>query len=178
MKKFTNVPSRVKQSMQQQAFNDEVRPIQDRRVGSARGPRNIAKENVAFGRSNSFNNKNSANLDGNLKNQAHVMRVADLNKNALEKFNMMNKPGQNVEDAIVIQNENENTGNTALPPRTPNYGKTPKYIQKFKEEAKQKEDARLEAKAARNRPPGTKVMAEEDRIKTLEDLKKNRNEIN
>jgi len=24
-----------------------------------------------------------------------------------------------------------------LPPRTPNYGKTPKYIQKYKEEAKE-----------------------------------------
>jgi len=27
----------------------------------------------------------------------------------------------------------------ALPPRTPNYGKTPKYIEKYKEEAKVRE---------------------------------------
>ena len=36
----------------------------------------------------------------------------------------------------------------------------------------------MEAKAARNRPAGTKIMPEADRIKTLENLKKNKNEIN
>ena len=50
-----------------------------------------------------------------------------------------------VEEAITTQGqENVNqinmTQGPALPPRTPNYGKTPKYIKKFKEEAKQKEE--------------------------------------
>jgi hypothetical protein len=27
-----------------------------------------------------------------------------------------------------------------LPPRTPNYGKTPKYLEKYKEEAKKKSE--------------------------------------
>jgi hypothetical protein len=43
-----------------------------------------------------------------------------------------------------------------MPPRTPNYGKTPKYIEKFKEEAKCKQDQRIEEEAAKRRPPGTK----------------------
>ena len=35
--------------------------------------------------------------------------------------------------------ENAANGAALLPPRTPNYGKTPKYITKYKEEAKIKE---------------------------------------
>ena len=65
-----------------------------------------------------------------------------------------------------------------LPPKTPNYGKTPEYIQKFKEEAKQKEDERLEAKAAKTRPPGTRVIDEKERVETLEQLEKNKKEVN
>lgn len=103
-----------------------------------------------------------------------------LNKNALDKFNVVHKQPYNIEDDIVVNKENENATNFpgGLPPRTPNYGKTPKYIAQYKEEAKQKEDARMEAKAARNRPPGTKIMPEGERIKTLENLKKNKEEIN
>ena len=44
-------------------------------------------------------------------------------------------------------------------------------------EAKVKEDARLEAKAARHRPAGTKILSEEERIATLENLEKNKKEI-
>ena len=33
--------------------------------------------------------------------------------------------------------ENQAMGGNMLPPRTPNYGKTPKYINKYKEEARQ-----------------------------------------
>ena len=37
------------------------------------------------------------------------------------------------------QNENLDQRNLwMLPPRTPNYGKTPKYLEKYKEEAKLK----------------------------------------
>ena len=68
-------------------------------------------------------------------------------------------------------------GAPMLPPRTPNYGKTPKYIEEFKNEAKKKEDDRIEAKAAMKRPPGTKVLPEEERIATLEQLAANKKEV-
>ena len=57
-----------------------------------------------------------------------------------------------------------------MPPRTPNYGKTPKYIQKFKEEAKFREEMKEEQKAAKMRPAGTRVLEESERIATLEKL--------
>ena len=63
------------------------------------------------------------------------------------------------------------------PPKTPNYGKTPKYLTKFKEEAKVKEDEKIEQKAALKRPPGTKVLAESERISTLEQLNSNKKEV-
>ena len=91
---------------------------------------------------------------------------------------MAHKGEQNIEDHIDAQKENKSSNIKAgLPPKTPNYGKTPKYIEKFKEEAKQKEDARMEAKAAKQRPPGTRVMPEEERISTMDTLKKNKEEV-
>ena len=84
-----------------------------------------------------------------------------------------------IEDAIIVNQENMNTENNqiGLPPKTPNYGKTPKYIAKFKEEAVAKEDARLEAKAAKNRPAGTRLLPDEERISSLEALNKNKKEV-
>ena len=81
-------------------------------------------------------------------------------------------------------NENQDSnimykgGPQMLPPRTPNYGKTPKYIEEYKNEAKKKQDDRLEAKDAARRPPGTKVLPEEERISTLETLHANKKEVN
>ena len=76
-----------------------------------------------------------------------------------------------------MEKENRNTQN-ALPPRTPGYGKTPKYIEKYKEEAKAAIVAKDELKAQKNRPAGTKVLPEEERILTLENLNKNKKEVN
>lgn len=53
----------------------------------------------------------------------------------------------------------------------------PKYLTKFKEEAKIKEDARLEAKAQKNRPVGTRLLPEDERIATLETLNKSRADV-
>ena len=74
-----------------------------------------------------------------------------------------------------------------LPPRMPkgtheskNFGKVPKYLEKFKEEAKAKEDAIAEEKARKlqNQPPGTRLLPEDERLKTLEDLKANKIKVN
>jgi hypothetical protein len=64
-----------------------------------------------------------------------------------------------------------------LPPKTPNYGKTPKYIEEYKNEAKMKEADRIEAKVALKRPPGTRVLPESERISTLESLSANKKEV-
>ena len=83
-----------------------------------------------------------------------------------------------------VNNENQDSnimykgGPQMFPPRTPNYGKTPKYIEEYKNEAKKKQDDRLEAKDAARRPPGTKVLPEEERISTLETLHANKKEVN
>ena len=85
-----------------------------------------------------------------------------------------------VDDQIIVpdkENINSNSKKPALPPKTPNYGKTPKYIEKYKEEAKAAADAKEELKAAKLRPPGTKVLPEDERVATLENLEKNKKEI-
>ena len=83
-----------------------------------------------------------------------------------------------IEDSIAAQGqENTNHINMEKPPKTPNYGKTPKYLHKFKEEAKQKEERKIEEKAAKQRPPGTRVLPESERIQTLEKLQRNKGEV-
>lgn len=82
-----------------------------------------------------------------------------------------------------VNNENQDSnimqkGPQMLPPRTPNYGKTPKYIEEYKNEAKKIEENRIEAKDAAKRPPGTRVLPEDERVATLETLHSNKKEVN
>jgi hypothetical protein len=53
-----------------------------------------------------------------------------------------------------------------------NFGKVPSYIEKYKEELKQAKDKKEEEKAKALMPVGTRLMTEEERIKTLEELTK------
>ena len=76
-----------------------------------------------------------------------------------------------------MQKGSELVHNPLLPPRTPNYGKTPKYLEKFKEEARQKALQKEEERAAKYRPPNTKIISEDERVKTLETLIENKKEI-
>lgn len=72
----------------------------------------------------------------------------------------MNKEQKLKEKMDTVQpsqmGENNNNAARMLPPRTPNYGKTPKYINKYKEEQKQSEVMKEEMRMAKLRPPGTK----------------------
>lgn len=46
----------------------------------------------------------------------------------------------------------------------------PKYLQQYKHEAEELEKKRQELKEKRKLPPGTRLVPEEERIQTLEDL--------
>ena len=50
------------------------------------------------------------------------------------------------------------------------YGKVPDYLEKFKDEMKISESKKLEEKEKAKLPPGTRMMSEEERVQTLEDL--------
>lgn len=185
MKKFSNVASKIKQDLEKQNAAEDVRPHQGEetkiagrpRLGSARGPVRAGNK-VVFGRSYSNSGLNCAKVGVAAPAGKKVEVKLPLNKQALDKLNYKapTKTEAHIEEAL--QNvENTNTANKALPPRTPNYGKTPKYLEKFKDEAKAKENARLEAKAAKNRPAGTRLLPEDERIQSLEALQKNKAEV-
>lgn len=50
------------------------------------------------------------------------------------------------------------------------FGKVPKYLSKFKTEAEILEQQRADEKNKQKLPPGTRLIPEEERIRTLEDL--------
>ena len=119
---------------------DDIKPLPPRaqtrggivRPGSASGPKAYGNK-AAFGRS--FSNSNMNAEIGAKQNSSRIQPLGGLNKNALNKLNHLNKNTNkmtDVEEQIVVNNENKNDTNQ-LPPRTPNYGKTPKYLEKFKE---------------------------------------------
>lgn len=83
---------------------------------------------------------------------------------------------------VPANDENKDTinmqkGPSNLPPKTPNYGKTPKYLEEYKKQAQKKEEDKAEAAAALKRPPGTRQLPEEERISTLETLNQNKKEV-
>mmetsp|Transcript_35151 Transcript_35151/g.46297 ORF Transcript_35151/g.46297 Transcript_35151/m.46297 type:complete len:241 (+) Transcript_35151:204-926(+) len=58
-----------------------------------------------------------------------------------------------------------------------NYGKVPKYISKYKEEAADLARKREELRAKRQLPPGMTKMDEEERVATLEQLQSTKREL-
>lgn len=163
MKKFQQMESRVKQDINMYTVRDEVRPHTSgqksrfgARPGSARpSTANGPQKHIAFGRTSGpqgfgvnnneakrpFERKGSfGGMGANQRNAAP--RQADLNRDALEQFDRLNRVPQVEEKMEVIDTSNQvliqmgGKENQMLPPRTPNYGKTPKYISKYKEEAK------------------------------------------
>lgn len=59
-----------------------------------------------------------------------------------------------------------------------NYGKVPKYIEKYKDEAAELAKQREELKAKKKLPPGMKQMDEAERVETLEQLQSTKRELN
>ena len=79
-----------------------------------------------------------------------------------ELNNLINAPKQAEYIRPHVSDENSNILNKelpqGLPPRTPqhkNFGKTPKYLEKYKQEFEEEKQKKEEEMAARRRPPGT-----------------------
>ena len=51
-----------------------------------------------------------------------------------------------------------------------NYGKVPQYLNKYNQQREEQELQRLIDEENAKLPPGTRLMAEEERLQTLEDL--------
>lgn len=58
-----------------------------------------------------------------------------------------------------------------------NYGKLPKYLTKYNDEAADLERKRAELKNAKKLPEGMRQVPEEERLETLDDLKGAKDEI-
>jgi len=58
------------------------------------------------------------------------------------------------------------------PEVTRDFGKVPKYLQKFNLQREEQKLQKLEEEEAKKFPPGTRKMGEEERLRLLEDLKK------
>jgi len=62
--------------------------------------------------------------------------MADLNRGALEEFDKLYRaPGLEQKMEGLEMKKQASAKENQLPPKTPNYGKTPKYLNKYKEEA-------------------------------------------
>ena len=59
-----------------------------------------------------------------------------------------------------------------------NFGKVPKYLHKYQEEAKDLARKREELRAKRALPAGMRQINEEERIRTLEELQSTKRELN
>lgn len=98
----------------------------------------------------------------------------DLSKDALQQLDRINGGAAELEQKMEVIDTSKQVPihmggkENALPPRTPNYGKTPKYLTKYKEEAKEMAAQKEEQRLAKLRPPGTRQLPEPERVATLE----------
>lgn len=196
MKKFSQVESRIRQTINQANQFDDLRPQHDSgkktnlraRPGSARPGTAQGRQtgHVAFGRTGmpgqNFE-RSGSQIKPNNKIPPKNPATTDLSKNALAEFDKLNRAPQIEEKMSIIDNgqqmpiQMQSGKENMLPPKTPNYGKTPKYITKYKEEAKVQAERKEEERLAKMRPPGTRLMPEAERIETLETLMANKKEL-
>lgn len=59
-----------------------------------------------------------------------------------------------------------------------NYGRVPRYINKYAQERAEAEIERLAEEEQAKVPPGTRLMPEEERLETLHDLTESRRDVN
>ena len=57
------------------------------------------------------------------------------------------------------------------------FGKVPEYLCKIKTEMKMTQEKREEARAKARMPPGTRLMTENERVNTLEELQRQKREV-
>lgn len=57
------------------------------------------------------------------------------------------------------------------------YGKVPKYLQKFNKEREEKEKQKLIDEENKKCPPGTRKMPEDERLKMLDELKETKKQL-
>ena len=62
-------------------------------------------------------------------------------------------------------------------PKHKNYGKTPMYITKYKDEMQAEKEKKMEERAKAKMPKGTRLMTEDERIETLEQLQQKKTEL-
>ena len=182
MKKFQNVESRV----------GTGRPGTATRSGIPRPPtadqENTPRENlqqrppthVAFGKATQRNNSalGSTNQRPPSARQSNPqLTTSNLNKFDRKSNSIGFKKPLDPEVRVFTGEEAKNAAQGAAqepgPDQTPihrNYGKVPKYIEKYKEEAADLAKKRDEIRAKKLLPPGMKQMDEAERVMTLEQL--------
>jgi hypothetical protein len=58
------------------------------------------------------------------------------------------------------------------------YGKVPKYLSKYQKQKEEEVERKRKEEEDAKLPPGTRLMGEEERLKTLEDLNLTKKEVN
>ncbi|CDW80069.1 UNKNOWN [Stylonychia lemnae] len=150
MKKFQNIQSKVKETLSQ--TDNQSRPQTAVSRPQTAVSRKDKPAHVAFGRSTSQNNSE----DFEYKN-------TEDKENEQSEYNKIEYTDNQSEHQPIEKHKN--------------FGKVPAYIEKYKEEHKIAEEKKQEEKAKSNIPEGTRLMGEDERVKTLEELNLEKRQI-
>ena len=74
-------------------------------------------------------------------------------------------------DKKIPQKQYVNNNNNTLEEKHKNFGKVPEYIKKFEQERENERQEKIRKKMEMKYPKGTRLLSEEERIKTLKSLK-------
>lgn len=85
--------------------------------------------------------------------------------------------GKKVIQGDKVPSKKPPVGQNGKPPAHKNYGKVPKYLEKYNVERAAKEEAKEQMRQAAQRPPGTRLLPEDERVKMLESLQETKVEL-
>eukprot|EP00347_Sterkiella_histriomuscorum_P013328 403365138 len=171
MTKFKNVQSKVKETLSQ-ADNMTNRP-QTAASGISRKDQG-KPANIAFGRSTAqqfYKQHTTEQSEYNPDNYKHHDDGDDL-------ITLEDKENQHT-DANHIDYHNENFDHDAKSEidKHKNFGKVPAYIEKYREEQKLALEQKAMERAKALVPLGTRLMGEDERIRTLDELTQEKRQI-
>ena len=173
------VRSQHQDSYQVSNLLNPVRGVRDAMRREGKKPRNHAKDNLRAIREQSLQNRLQKELDKKLPAQGSKARAAPPRSKIPQGPTSPAKDfiRQNRKSVQAMRSKKVEKAPEQLFKEKENYGKLPRYLLERKIQLAEEYERRREDERMALAPPGTRVMPEDERLRTLEMLESNKLEV-
>ncbi|QDZ19673.1 enkurin domain-containing protein [Chloropicon primus] len=164
-----------------------VRGVRDKMRREGKQPRNHAKDNLMAIRNQSLQNRLQKEIGKKLpeqKRKSNNVRSSNYGKVTRQTTSNVSRPAsskdfisQNKSALHGMKSKKSDKAPEQLFKEKENYGKLPRYLLERKIQLAEEYERRREGEKHARAPPGTRLMAEDERLLTLEMLESNKAEV-